>query len=75
MRQKEALAVIKNEGMTAKTIVRMDRRIEWICEHGVGHTIWYPKGNDAVHGCCGEACCSQKEVVELINKIKNNGKH
>lgn len=35
---------------------RYDRRIEWVCEHGVGHTIWSPEG-DFVHGCDG--CCQQ----------------
>ena len=34
---------------------RIEGRIEWICEHGVGHTVWFPKGSDAVHGCDG--CC------------------
>ena len=34
---------------------RTDGRIEWICEHGVGHTVWYPKGSDNVHGCEGVA--------------------
>lgn len=35
---------------------RLDGRIEWVCDHGVGHTVWYPKGSDAVHGCDG--CCN-----------------
>jgi len=35
--------------------VRADGRIEWVCEHSVGHTIWFPKGSDSVHGCDG--CC------------------
>ena len=36
---------------------RADGRIEWYCEHGVGHTIWFPEGNSGIHGCCG--CCSK----------------
>jgi len=40
---------------------RLDGRIEWTCEHGVGHTVWYPKGSDAVHGCCG--CCAKLKEV------------
>jgi len=36
-------------------LVREDGRIEWLCKHGVGHTIWYPKGSDDIHGCDG--CC------------------
>ena len=34
---------------------RLDGRIEWVCLHGVGHTVWFPKGGDGVHGCDG--CC------------------
>lgn len=40
---------------------RLDGRIEWICEHGCGHTIWYPKGNSGTHCCCG--CCSRLKEV------------
>ncbi len=35
---------------------RIDGRIEWICEHGVGHTIYSPNGN-YIHGCDG--CCKK----------------
>lgn len=41
-------------------VTRMDGRIEWICEHGVGHTIYSPTGN-YIHGCDG--CCT-----EIFNK-------
>ena len=34
---------------------RADGRIEWHCEHGIGHTVWYPKGSNGIHGCDG--CC------------------
>lgn len=41
---------------------RMDGRVEWVCEHGVGHTIWHPKDLDANHGCDG--CCNKlKETL------------
>lgn len=43
---------------------RADGRFEWVCEHGVGHTIWFPKNSDGVHGCDG--CC--RELVD-INKL------
>ncbi|MFW6046329.1 MAG: hypothetical protein ACOCP4_00800 [Candidatus Woesearchaeota archaeon] len=33
---------------------RNDRRVEWVCEHGVGHTLWSLHG-DYIHGCDG--CC------------------
>lgn len=39
-------------------LMRMDGRCEWLCQHGVGHTVWYPKGSSGSHGCCG--CCSKE---------------
>ena len=36
---------------------RLDGRIEWVCEHGIGHTIWHPKNSSGVHGCDG--CCKK----------------
>lgn len=46
-------------------LIRMDGRIEWVCEHGVGHTVYNPHDwgkYTFVHGCDG--CC---------NKLENNG--
>ena len=45
-------------------ITRSDGRIEWVCEHKIGHTVFAPKikqhdgtyFEDYVHGCDG--CCS-----------------
>jgi len=37
---------------------RADGRIEWICKHGVGHTILEPQDHgkyNFTHGCDG--CC------------------
>lgn len=37
---------------------RADGRVEWVCEHGVGHTVYAPekmKESGYVHGCDG--CC------------------
>lgn len=45
---------------------RNDKRIEWICEHGVGHTVWYPPGSSSSHGCDG--CCKE------LKGLDNNGK-
>lgn len=42
-------------------IRRTDGRIEWICEHGIGHTVWAPKGCNNIHGCDG--CCDN--LVEV----------
>lgn len=39
---------------------RLDGRIEWICEDGVGHTIYAPPwlgDHGYTHGCDG--CCSK----------------
>lgn len=38
-------------------LIRADGRIEWTCTHGVGHTVWYPKGSSGTHGCDG--CCGK----------------
>lgn len=43
---------------------REDGRVEWLCSHGIGHTIYNPndKGTYAfVHGCDG--CCNNIEVI------------
>lgn len=45
--------------------IRLDGRVEWICSHGVGHTIWYPKGSSAIHGCDG---CCKKLNLEFMKK-------
>lgn len=45
-------------------IYRMDGRIEWCCEHGVGHTIYNPHdwGKYSMsHGCDG--CCSRLKKI------------
>lgn len=34
---------------------RMDGRIEWVCEHGVGHTVHATDKASYIHGCDG--CC------------------
>ena len=38
---------------------RLDGRVEWVCEHGVGHTIYNPNNwgkYSYTHGCDG--CCN-----------------
>ena len=37
---------------------RGDSRMEWMCKHGTGHTVFSPRDNDFMHGCCMEGCCS-----------------
>jgi len=44
---------------------REDGRVEWVCDHGVGHTIYHPDKNTKygfVHGCDG--CCSRIKIQE-----------
>lgn len=38
--------------------IRADGRIEWVCKHGVGHTVFSANG-DYTHGCDG--CCEELE--------------
>jgi len=55
---------------------RADGRLEWICKHGVGHTIWYPKEMGkagGVHGCDG--CCTKPSLphakdVEFPSRVE-----
>lgn len=48
---------------------REDGRIEWICYHGIGHTVFSPiKGKYAfVHGCDG--CCSDKDCKQAKKRF------
>ena len=59
--------------MTNKFNYRVDGRIEWICEHGIGHTIICPYTKETwgfTHTCDG--CCSRKKT-KLIREVKENG--
>ena len=53
---------------------RADGRVEWLCSHGVGHTILIPKGaskNMYGHGC--DLCCSKedKHIQEIIKELES----
>ncbi len=52
---------------TKNLIYRADGRIEYSCEHGVGHTIYSPTG-DYVHGCDG--CCREYNIL-FSNDLKD----
>jgi len=46
---------------------RLDGRTEWICRHGIGHTITVPEehyDNPAwwIHGCDG--CCKSQDTFD-----------
>lgn len=51
---------------------REDGRIEWICKHGIGHTIDSPRDGkyEYVHGCDG--CCVA--IFKFITKIELENK-
>lgn len=50
---------------------RADQRLEITCDHGVGHTVFSPRGfKDFVHGCCG--CCANFVAIELNFKLPKN---
>lgn len=58
---------------------RADERLEWICPHGVGHTVFSPTREEEpeghwIHGCDG--CC--KGLVTFLIKFnvpKKGGKN
>ena len=43
---------------------RADGRLEWVCEHGIGHTV-FSMNEDWIHGCDG--CC--KDLVKFSIKF------
>ena len=54
-----------------KIIYRTDGRIEWRCEHGIGHTMWHPVNSDTIHGC-DECCLKFIEGVKNDKRIRQN---
>jgi hypothetical protein len=64
---KTCAIIVKAYGGRIQT--RSDGRIEWVCEHGVGHTIGHRskkmEPHDWIHGCDG--CCDKvKELTEAL---------
>lgn len=52
---------------------RADGRIEVICVHGVGHTIYNPHNWGKYtysHGCCAESCCTTEEFKKFKDGYK-----
>lgn len=49
---------------------RADGRIEWVCPHGVGHTIHAPSDGKwaYVHGCDG--CCANRDVYRILEELR-----
>lgn len=64
---KKYMERIKTHFPNTSFAYRSDGRIEWVCNHGVGHTIFVPKDHEDeeswwVHTCDG--CC---KLLEAIN--------
>lgn len=58
-------------------LMRMDGRCEWVCDHGIGHTVWVPdqfKDQDSwwSHGC--DSCCRviKDQDRKIIKPLENN---
>ena len=49
----------QNPGLKFRYVVRLNGTIEWVCEHGVGHPIYWEVEGGGIHGCDG--CC--KNIV------------
>ncbi len=51
-------------------LYRLDGKVEWLCKHKVGHTIWHPKGSNGEHECDG--CCKKffKTKAKTKTKVK-----
>ena len=47
---------------------REDGRLEWSCEHGIGHTVYSPD-NYFVHGC--DRCCQKIRIPSVWKEDKN----
>lgn len=57
---------LKHKVAKEDTIIREDGRIEWVCEHGVGHPIGHIKKWErwmSIHGCCG--CKPPQEYLAI----------
>jgi len=56
--------------------LRIDGRVEWQCEHGVGHTVWVePKYRKQKawwsHGC-DNCCIKSKEFKAVKRRLKKS---
>ena len=48
--------------MKYKYTIREDGRVERVCKHGIGHTIYNPHDWSKwsmSHGCCQDGCCEK----------------
>lgn len=64
--------VIENQTLKeGELTMRMDGRIEWQCEHSVGHTVWvepkYAKQKAHwSHGC--DWCCDKSKEFKAVKR-------
>ena len=50
---------------------RSDGRLEVLCKHGVGHTVFSPRGTyDFIHGCCEEGCCRSFSSLRIKVNVR-----
>jgi len=71
LNQRQARDLLVKLELWDDCLVRADGRIEWQCEHGVGHTIWFPLDSDGTHGCCHMGCCY--DIDKMIKGLKEKG--
>uniref|UniRef100_A0A6C0EPE4 Uncharacterized protein n=1 Tax=viral metagenome TaxID=1070528 RepID=A0A6C0EPE4_9ZZZZ len=56
------IKINRNSGVTIDNLSwREDGRLEWICSHNIGHTVFSPD-RYFTHGCDG--CCKQIYIPE-----------
>ncbi len=48
---------------------RADGRLEWLCKHNVGHTVYAPD-DCFVHGC--DRCCLKEKIREVEIETHKN---
>lgn len=70
----EKMFIKANPKVSDKDLLwRADGRLEWLCSHKSGHTVYASKYNDFVHGCDG--CCKKiiipEKFIELYEKERN----
>lgn len=64
---KKYIEKIKKHFPNSSIVYRSDGRVEWVCEHGVGHTISVPRRYENqeswwAHGCDG--CCKLLDAIK-----------
>lgn len=72
LNQKEAVDFLIKQDLWKECQMRADGRVEWICNHGVGHTIWAGRKmgkSGYTHGCDG--CCSKLDLTDFAKCVED----